>query len=136
MTVKKVNDYFHLVVSLFFIGVFLVAPVFFAEAQTEELNRTASQAGFGTQTDVPTIVGQIIRIVLGFMGLVLVILILVGGFRWMTSGGNEETIKNAKGLMSNAVIGLVIVILAYAIAWFVITRLQEISRSGGTIINN
>lgn len=70
------------------------------------------------------------------MGLVLVILILVGGFRWMTSGGNEETIKNAKGLMSNAVIGLVIVILAYAIAWFVITRLQEISRSGGTIINN
>lgn len=84
------------------------------------------EVGYG-ETDIPTIIGRIVNIVLGLMGLVAVVLIIVGGFQWMTSGGSEEKIKKAKGLMGAALIGLVIVVLAYAIANFVIDQLTNIT---------
>jgi len=53
----------------------------------------------------------------------LAVFIVYGGAMWMTSGGNEEQIKKAKGMIVNAIIGLVIVLLAYAISSFIIDKL-------------
>lgn len=83
-------------------------------------------AGYGS-ADIGTIIGKIIQIALSVLGLVAVVLIIVGGFQWMTSGGNEDKIKGAKKLMGSAMVGLIIVILAYAIAAFVIDKLTGIT---------
>ena len=90
----------------------------------EELDKAAEQAGIkGTQTDLTIIVGRIISLVIQFLGLIAVIIILIGGFKWMTSGGDSEKIKSARQLMTNGIIGLVIIVLAYAIVTFILKKL-------------
>lgn len=75
---------------------------------------------------LPTAIGRIVRIVLTFLGLIAVVIIILGGFQWMTSGGNEEKIASAKKLMGAGIIGLIIIVLAYAIASFVISSVTTI----------
>jgi len=65
---------------------------------------------------------NIIHIVLGFLGLLAVIMILIGGFKWMTAGGNEDQVGEAKKIIIAAVIGLLIIIASWAITNFVITQ--------------
>lgn len=81
-----------------------------------------SVAGLGEE-DLATVIARIIRAVLGFLGVVAVIIILWGGFLWMTSGGQDEKIRNARKLILMGIVGLAIVLAAYAIASFVITSL-------------
>ena len=71
------------------------------------------------------ITGGVIKVVVSLLGVILACFLIWGGVQWMTSGGNEEQIKKAKGLINNAIIGLVIVVFAYAIAAFVINSLSE-----------
>ncbi len=82
----------------------------------------AANAGLGTG-ELTTTIAQIIRVVLGFLGVVAVFIILLGGFKWMTSGGTDDKVRDAKKLMIAGVVGLVIVLAAYAIAAFVIGSL-------------
>ena len=74
-------------------------------------------------TDIRLIVARIIRAALGLVGIVVLVLMLYGGFLWMTAGGNEEQISSAKKVLLNTAIGLAIILSAYAIASFVISRL-------------
>jgi len=67
--------------------------------------------------------GSIINVALGILGVIVVVLILAGGFLWMTAAGSEEKISKAKGLIFGGVIGLAIILSAYAIAQFVISSL-------------
>jgi len=79
-----------------------------------------------TNADLTTVIGRIVRIVIGFLGLIAVVIILIGGFQWMTSGGDEDKIKGAQKLMTNGVIGLFIVVIAYAIALFVMNIIGRV----------
>jgi len=80
--------------------------------------------GLGTQ-DVVATVTNIIQIVIGFLGVIAIIIVLIGGFKWMTSAGNEEKVSEAKKLLGAGVIGLVIILAAYAITTFVIGALSN-----------
>lgn len=80
--------------------------------------------GLGSN-DLQQTVIAIIQWILGLLGLVAVIMILVGGFKWMTAGGNEEKIESAKKLLTAAIIGLIIVLLAWAIVIFAIGVLEN-----------
>ena len=83
--------------------------------------KVAGDSGFSkTPYDINALVGNIIQVILGFLGIIFVILIIVSGYQWMTAGGNSDTIKKAKDRMINAVIGLIIVLAAYSITWFVV----------------
>ncbi|MCD6471239.1 hypothetical protein J7K86_01790 [bacterium] len=73
------------------------------------------------------IIGRIIKIVLSFQGLILVVLIIIAGFKWMTSGGDEEKIKGAKNMIVSAIIGMAIISLSYVLANFFLQKLIEIS---------
>jgi hypothetical protein len=75
------------------------------------------------EADVKDIVKNIITVILGFLGLVSVVIILIGGFMWMTAGGNEERLQRAE-MDYNGVVGLIIILAAYAIASWVITTIQ------------
>ncbi len=79
----------------------------------------ASEAGLSSGNLVDTI-SSIIRMALGFLGIIAVVIILLGGFKWMTAGGNDDKVKKAKALIFQGIIGLVIVLSSYAIASFVI----------------
>lgn len=69
----------------------------------------------------------IIQWILGLLGLFAVIMILYGGFTWMTAGGNEEKVEKAKKIVTAAVIGLVIILVAWAIVIFALNVLQNTS---------
>jgi hypothetical protein len=79
----------------------------------------AGEAGLSAG-DLPTTIASLIRVVLGFLGIVAVVIILIGGFKWMTAGGNDDKVKSAKKVIISGIIGLVIVLSAFAIASFVI----------------
>ena len=79
-------------------------------------NNLAVGEFFGNpKTDLPTFIGNIIEYALGLLGTVFIVLILYAGFQWMTAGGNPEQAKKASQTVRNSVIGLIIVILAYAV---------------------
>jgi len=71
------------------------------------------------ETFVATKVGDMIGLVLSFIGVLFLILIIYGGISWMTAGGNEQNVEKAKTIIINAVIGLLIVIFAYTITSFI-----------------
>jgi hypothetical protein len=82
--------------------------------------------GLGS-SDLQETVVSIIQWVLGLLGLGAVIMILYGGFTWMTAGGNEEKVEKAKKIITAAVIGLVIILVAWAIVIFALNVLQNTS---------
>jgi len=73
-----------------------------------------------SESDPRDVVAGIIKVVLGFLGTIAVVLIIIAGFQWMTAAGNEDKVGKAKKIMTAAVTGLVIVLMAYALSSFVI----------------
>jgi cytochrome bd-type quinol oxidase subunit 2 len=76
-------------------------------------------------TDIRLVVVRIINVFLSFLGLIMVILILLAGFNWMTSRGEEDVVKKAKSQIKTAVIGLVIVLCSYVIVNFVVDTINK-----------
>lgn len=68
-------------------------------------------------------VGRIINIVLSFTGLIAVLLVIYGGWLWMTSRGNEDQITNAKKTIISSLIGLSIIIGSFALTSLVVNIL-------------
>lgn len=81
--------------------------------------------------DLVTSVAGLINVALGFLGVVAVIIILYGGFIWMTSKGAPDKIQKAKLIIISAVIGLAIILSAYAISRFVVQSLYNGINVGG-----
>lgn len=79
-----------------------------------------------TKTLQDTII-SVVNWVLALLGLIAVIMILYGGFTWLTAGGNEEKVASAKKIISAAIIGLIIVLLAYAIVTFVVNTTNTVT---------
>lgn len=71
--------------------------------------------------DIRIVATKIIQWALGFLALIFLVLIIFAGFKWMTSGGNEEEVKKAQALMKNAVIGLIIILAAWSLTYYLIT---------------
>lgn len=75
-------------------------------------------------TNPKNVIVNVVQVFLGFLGLIAVIIILIGGFTWMTAGGNEEKVKTGQKWIINGVIGLVIILASYGITSWVITTLN------------
>ena len=91
-------------------------------------NNIQSRAGLGaTQKPLPEIIGNIINIVLGFLGVLLLLYLLYAGFLWMTAGGEDKKTKQAQGIIQDAVIGLIIILASFAISNFVISNLVAVT---------
>ena len=92
---------------------------------------SAAGAGTGLNTGcsgtecVVTIIANVISIVLGFLGVVLLLIVMYAGFKWMTAD-KEDDVKNAKSMIKNAVIGTVVIAVSYAFSAFVIDTLGTI----------
>lgn len=126
--------------TLFLLAVFcFLAP---RAAQAQSVADPGSELRTGVQiieqplglpaTDIRLVVARIIRAALGIIGIVVLVLMLYGGFLWMTAGGNEEQISTAKKVLLNTVIGLAIILSAYAIVSFVISQLVGATTGTGS----
>jgi hypothetical protein len=116
-------------------ALYAVPAMVMAAGITGEANYGFTNFGAATNlgTNVPVVqtVANIINILLGFLGVIAVVLILIGGFKWMTSQGNEEKIGEAKKLLGAGVVGLVIIFVAYALAYFIVTQLANATSARG-----
>ncbi|MDP2656726.1 MAG: pilin [bacterium] len=92
----------------------------------DDLNANPVGGQTGAQDFDPYRVARnIVNFVLSFLGIIAVGIILFAGFKWMTAGGKDEQVTEAQTMLLQGVIGLVIVIAAWGLATWVITRLAE-----------
>lgn len=77
----------------------------------------ASGAGFGKPTDPRVTAFKIIKVAFSFLGTIFICLTLYAGFLWMTAGGNEDNLEKAKKLLTQTVVGLIIILSAYSITF-------------------
>ena len=73
-----------------------------------------------TGSDPRTVIANVINTILGFLGVVAVVIILMGGFKYMIAGGDETKIGEARALLVSGIIGLIIILGAFGIASFVV----------------
>ncbi len=90
----------------------------------DQLSNVNDNAGFndGPLTDT---LGSLINVALGLLGIVFLLLTLYAGWLWMTAAGDAKNTEKAKNILVTAVVGLVILLSAYAISSFVIENVTN-----------
>jgi len=86
------------------------------------------QIAFGsddTPDDIRFTLARVVNVALGFLGIIFLIITVVAGFQYMTSSGNEEKTKEAMAMLRNAIIGLVIVLVAWILTRYSIIILGK-----------
>lgn len=86
------------------------------------LGSVNDKAGLGS-SDLKDTIGQLIAVLLGLLGIIFLLLIIYAGFTWMTAQGDPKAVTKAKDIMITSVVGLIILLSAYAISSFVLTQL-------------
>jgi hypothetical protein len=110
---------------------FLLAPTFVWAATTDVGLNFGALTGLSS-TDPRIIIVGLIRVALGFLGVIVVAYIIYGGWMYMTSNGDATKIEAAQTILKNASIGLLIIFSAFAIASFIINALLGMDNGGGT----
>lgn len=70
--------------------------------------------------DLNQALANIINAALTLVGVIALAMTVYGGFRWMTAAGNEDTVSEAKRILTASIIGLIIIIISWAVVNFVI----------------
>lgn len=98
-------------------------------ASDSGLSTTAVEAGYNSSNiQTPEYwVGQIIELVLGLLGIIFLALMIYAGFTWMTAAGNEQKAEKAKNVVVESIIGLTIVVAAYAITYFISSYMSTLN---------
>lgn len=96
-------------------------PELVSNSALEKLKTVAEDGGY-VQRDLAFIVGRIIMAALSLLGGVFIILIVIGGYDWMTAEGNEQKVEKAQNYIRRAIIGLIITLGAWAIWQFMLIR--------------
>jgi cysteine-rich repeat protein len=109
------------------VGILFAAPTL---AQDVDLESFAESAGLSTSADVTVIIAKLIRTGISLLGIVAVLFTLYGGYVWMTSKGDPAQVTRAKGILSSAVIGLILVFSAFAITQFILNALVDATGGG------
>lgn len=110
---------------LLFCGVNLSFAANLGDAFGSFLTDTAETGAGYTATSWENIIQVIIQTALTFLGVVFLILMIYGGYLWMTARGNDEQSEKAKKTITAAIIGIVMVLSAYAISYLVIEKLGD-----------
>jgi hypothetical protein len=105
----------HLTAALTFVA--LAAPLLASAQILPSAPPSGLASGFsgGGNDTIQEIIIRIIQIALALAGLIAILFLIIGGFRYITAGGNEDTTEAAKHTILNAIIGIVVIILAYVI---------------------
>lgn len=83
-------------------------------------------SGPNTAPNIYQIIGFVANLILGFVGVIFLILIIAGGFIWMTAGGNEEKVTQGRKLLTESSIGFAIILAAFLLTNFVVKNILGI----------
>jgi len=112
-----------------FIAFYASRPVLAANANLigsqVGLNEVGTVYGGTEPQDIRILVLKIIRIALSFIGLIFFGLTIFAGFQYMTAAGNQDQTKKALALLKNAIIGLIIILMSWAITQYSIIMLSK-----------
>lgn len=109
-------------VFLFFVAVPVEAKKTAGDA-LGQLSQTIEPTGLDTNDNFSSTVGTFIQIALSVVGITFFGLMVYGGFRWLTSRGEDGDIETAKKTITASIIGICIIVAAFAITSFVTDRL-------------
>ncbi len=116
-----------LILLIFFINPLKVlAADNLSNAFGDVVSGVADSAGYNPENTSPDfLIANIIQVALSLLGVIFLVLMVYGGYLWMTAAGNEEKITKSKNLITAAIIGLIIVVSSYAISYFIVSKVQE-----------
>ena len=97
------------------------------EAGNTALGTAVSDTDLANAGSLQGVIANGINVLLGFLGILFLILVLYAGFLYLTAQGADEPVKKAKKLLTTSIIGLVIIIAAYAISGYVIGALISVA---------
>ncbi len=129
---KKTKTYLIIILSLVLLNIFNFTNILAVEGNgmtivSGGLDSSAEGAGLAGGTKDPrVIVTNIIGYILAFIGIIIFTNIILAGYTWITAGGNEEAITKSKDKIKNSIIGLIVILAAYAITSTVFTLLQDV----------
>jgi hypothetical protein len=115
----------NLVVFATLMVVMLPAFILAQQAQAVDMGMNYAQNLGLSDRDPREAAVSLIRLIMTFLGLIAVVIILLGGFKWMTAAGNEDKVGEAKKLIGAGIIGLVIILAAFLIVNFVVTNVSN-----------
>ena len=122
-------------VTSILMGIFALAPT--ALAGNFGLNTNQVPSAIVSQTggegDLKSLVLRIVNFFLLFLGFLCVLFIIYAGFLYVTSATNEDNVSQAKDIMKNAFIGILVIMLSYAIVNTVLSAPAAISAPGGPV---
>lgn len=105
----------------------LALPVFVSaqglKGATGVLEQVGNPSKTGLSSNLTDSVSAVIKAVLALVGTIFLILTIYAGILWMTARGNEEQVTKAVGIIKTSIIGLVVIMSAYAITYFVTSKL-------------
>ncbi|MCU0679672.1 MAG: pilin [Planctomycetes bacterium] len=134
----------NLVVTLFIATVVIALAGAFAVDQASAYSLWDMQQGkteiakeFGVDAnnprDVRVLIANIIKIFLSFLGIIMIIVVILAGIRWMTAGGNQDRVSQAQQQIKNAAIGMIIILASYAITDFLTDCVFDTMNTTSTI---
>lgn len=131
-----------IILAALIIGLSVGAP-FLAEA-AGLLPACATGSGRCHLNDIVQTFLNFARLLLGFVGSAVLVFFIYGGFVWVTSGGSTDRIQKGKGIVTNAIIGLIIVFGAFTIVQFIFDSLDvseevmvgQACEGGGIYVND
>ncbi|MFA4942187.1 MAG: pilin [Patescibacteria group bacterium] len=140
MKISKKQLFSALILSFMFLFIFSVALVK-AQAPTPSGGDWNNQVGMeeiGTEygetpqssTNLIGVAVRLINFSLLFLGVIFLGLLVMSGYQWMTAAGNEDAIEKAQSRMKNSIIGLIIVLAAWSITYFVFYKLALPATTG------
>jgi len=104
----------------------LLPAVASADLATDSgLEAAAGPTNLIKERNLNVLIAGIINSLLTLLGSLFIVLIIYGGFKWMTSGGNTEKVSEAKTTIKNSVIGVAIIVLSYVIVRAVLGILER-----------
>lgn len=121
--------------SLMILGLFFIPLVSGAASNLtlnelgagSDANGIGNNLALGNKSPIATVT-SLINTAMIFLGVIAVGIILLAGFKWMTAGGGEEKITEAKKLMAAGVVGIVIILSAWGIAQFILSKAIEVTK--------
>ena len=135
--------FFILILLLFTTFIFAGAKIVSAQdsykfAADSGLEQTSVGAGYDTASSTPltSYISKIITALLSVLGVIFLAFTIYGGIRWMTAAGNEEKVKKARELIIESIIGVIIVLAAYAISYFILRATTASSLRTNTAVVN
>jgi hypothetical protein len=130
MRSKKIKLIIFLSICLLLANVFIFNIVQ-ADSMTQHFMKSS---GYNTSSDVGSTVAIVIKTFLSLLSIIFIVLIIYAGFNWMTAAGDEKKVTDAKSTIQRAVIGVIVILAAYVITFFVFSSLpfNSPTNSGGT----